>query len=343
MKNHYLILLLLFPISVFSQINFPGGDLKSAFDQAKNAGKPLFIMIHADGCPHCEHFLKTFSSNSKIGDFYNTAFVNYSLEVNSEDGMAFRRNMKLNVMSTPLLTFWSADSTLLAIYPAGDAQNNETSILNFATRALDTQTSWPGQKQAFRSGYRQADFLVNLAYMSRYVSDESLNLEAMRAYGSLPETENRKDDGFLVLQKVIIDDEHPLFLHILNNREEYYSKYGAEEVNRALENVIMWSLYSERTEKFSLSKLKFMQAALKSLGIDEMSITGRFFLAETAYYFKNAMPRQAIDMLDNYCKKREKLEQEEITFLKKYYEEHLSDTTLINEATTILDKTTKTE
>lgn len=336
-----LLLILLFPLTAFSQINFENGDLQSAFRKAGVLRKPLFIMIHADGCPHCEHFLETFAINSTIGTYYNTTFVNYKLEVNSEDGRAFRQNLELNVMSTPLLTFWQADSTLLAVYPAGDPQNNETSIMAFAARALDSKANWPAQKQAFREGYRQPDFLVNLAYLARYTSDENLNIEAMQAYGLLTGAEPPKDDGFMILQKVLTDDEHPLFMQILNRREEYYTRYGREEVNQALENVIMWSLHSERAERFSFSKLKFMQAALKSIGVDELSIAGRFFMAESGYYFRNSKLQDAIKLLKDYCQKRETLEQQEADFLKKYYNEHISDPALYKQVEDILTPISK--
>lgn len=146
MRIKILILLILLPFLSSGQIAFETGSLKAAFTKSIEERKPLFIMVHADGCPHCEHYLETFKTNKAIAAFYNSNFVNFKLEVNSEDGMAFRRDIRLNVLSTPILTFWQADSTLLAIYPSGDEQNNEADILDFARRALDPKANWQGQK-----------------------------------------------------------------------------------------------------------------------------------------------------------------------------------------------------
>ncbi len=341
MRNHYLLLLLLFPISVFSQIHFQKGDLASAFGQAKTEGKPLFIMIHADGCPHCENFFQTFKRSKRVSDYYNETFINYKIEVNSDEGKAFRKQFGLNVMSTPLLTFWKTDSTLLALYPSGEEQNNENEIVEMGKKSLDTHVNWPAQLKAFKRGLTQPGFLVNLAFTARFVSDTLLNISAMNKYADYLQSSGYQDDGFMVLNRVIMDDENPVFMHALNNRQRYYEKYGEDEVNRVLERIVMISLYSSRSADYNLSRLKYMQAALKSAGIDELSISGRFFLAETRYYFKNGMSNEAIGLLKEYCKKRKTLEGKEAEYLQSYFSKNLTENDLINQVSQILKNTTK--
>ena len=45
--------------------------------------------------------------------------------------------------------------------------------------------------------------------------------------------------NFLVLQKVVIDDENPLFKHVVNNLDTYYAKYPKKDVVATVENTVM--------------------------------------------------------------------------------------------------------
>ena len=94
----------------------------------------------------------------------------------------------------------------------------------------------------------------------------------MQRYAQQEQENGFPGDYFLVLQKVVMDDENPLVLHSLNNLETYYANHGKEEVNAALENIIMFSLMSSRAATFGASKLAFMKVALAKIGVDQQSI-----------------------------------------------------------------------
>ena len=296
--------------NAFSQVQFLKSSIQEAFLKAKKENKAVFVEIYADGCHHCEAFKKTFDSNKKVGDYFNQNFVSYQVEVNSEEGRKFRKDRNIYVMSTPLMTFWSADSTLLNIVPAGDEQNNENGILEFAKKALEPQSQWQTQKKAFYSGENNPNFLINLAYLARYTSDTLLNLEAMNRYAAYLSLDNFKNDAFVVIQKVLMDDENALFMHCINNLEEYYQKYGEKTVNDAIENIVMFSLYSSRAQNYNLSKLEFMKLVLKKIGVDERSINASFLLSETNLLLKMGQRGQVIQKFQNYINSNQKISKE---------------------------------
>lgn len=311
--------------NAFSQVQFLKSSIQEAFLQAKKENKTVFVEIYADGCHHCEAFKKTFDTNKAVGEYFNRNFISYQVEVNSEEGRKFRKEMNIYVMSTPLMTFWSVDSTLLSIVPAGDEQNNEKSILDFAKKALEPQSQWQTQKRAFYSGESSPNFLINLAYLARYTTDTLLNLEAMNRYAENLRMDNFKTDAFVVIQKVLMDDENALFIHCLNNLDEYYQKYGQKTVNEAIENIVMFSLYSSRAQNYNLSKLEFMKSVLKKIGIDERSINGRFLLTETKLLLKSGRKDQVNQKFKEYVKNNPKISKEEIGFIKKYLTENQID------------------
>jgi thiol-disulfide isomerase/thioredoxin len=317
--------------NAFSQVQFLKSSIQEAFIKAKTENKAVFIEIYADGCHHCEAFEKTFSGNKAVGDFYNKKYISYQFEVNSEEVRQFRKDMNIYVMSTPLMTFWSTDSTMLSILPAGDEQNNEQGILDFGEKALEPQYQWEAQKKAFHGGENYPNFLINIAYLARYTSDTLLNLAAMKKYAEYLSSENFRYDGFLVIQKVLMDDENLLFMNCVNHLDEYQSKYGRKVVNEALENIVMFSLYSSRGSNYSISKLEFMKTVLRKIGMDENSIRGRFLMPEARLLLKSGNKEQVKQKFIEYVRTAPKLSKEELEFIKKYLSENQISTNWLNE------------
>lgn len=332
------LLLLFLSVTSNAQIAFTPKSIAEAFEQSKAMGKPVFVEIYADGCHHCEAFKRTFDTDKTVGEFYNQNFISYQVEVNSEEGRKFRKDLNIYVMSTPLFTFWETDSTLLNIVPAGDEQNNTASLIKIGNAVLDPASQWNTQKAAFAAGKSDANFLINTAYLARYTTDTTLNIEAMRQYAQQEQANGFTEDYFLVLQKVIMDEENPLVLHALNNLETYYANHGKEEVKTALENIIMFSLYSSRAAEFGASKLGFMKMALAKIGVDQQSIKGRFLLPETGYYFRNGQDEKAIKLIGDFFRAVENPNPEEIQFIKEYITKNTQNQSLISQLNWLFEK-----
>ena len=140
----------------------------------------------------------------------------------------------------------------------------------------------------------------------------------MNRYAAYLSLDHFKNDSFVVIQKVLMDDENALFMHCINNLEEYYQKYGEKTVNDAIENIVMFSLYSSRAQNYNLSKLEFMKSVLKKIGVDERSINASFLLSETNLLLKMGQRGQVIQKFQNYINSNQKISKEEIEFIKKY-------------------------
>lgn len=338
MKLIFLYPLLFLAQLAIAQLRFESGSLHESFEKAQQQHKPVFVFIYADGCPHCEAYMKTFGQDKIVGEFYNQQFVNAKVEVNSEEGRKFRGEQDIYVMSTPLLTFWSADTTLLSIAPAGDEQNNTAGILQFGERAINPNTQWNSYKKAYKEGETDPNFLVNTAYLARYTCDTLLNIGAMQRYAQQQQATGFENDDFVILQKVIVDDENPLFLHCVNNLAMYQQKYGNEEVNHTLENIVMFSLYSSRATTYGPSKLAFMKSVLGKIGVDAQSIKGRFLMLETGNLFKQGKPAEAIGLINDFFKGVENPHPDEIDFIIKYAERNIQASDLIEQLNWLKEK-----
>lgn len=300
-------------------IKFVKTSLKNAFEIAKKQNKLVFVEIYAIGCPHCENFKKTFDTNPNVGAYFNQKFVSYQVEVNSPEGRELRKKHHIYVLSTPMMSFWDKDENLMHIQVAGDEQNNEKSLKEMANCALDSTKNSASWKNYFQQGMRDDNFLIEYAYTSRMICDTIANIAAMNAFAEKQQSTNFQNPlNFLVLQKVIIDDENPIFKHVVNNLETFYAKYPKKEVISTVENTVMYSLYSSRADNFSLEKIAEMKETLRKIGIDKQSIAGRFLLPETKVLFKANQPEKAIDLIDSFYKGFKSIDKKDGEFIEKY-------------------------
>ena len=334
LKTITLCIAILFTQSInaqFKGIKFVKSSLINTFEIAKKQNKPVFIEIYAIGCPHCENFKKTFDTNSNVGAYFNQKFVSYQVEVNSPEGREFRTKHNIYVLSTPMMSFWDKDENLMHIQVSGDEQNNEKSLKEMADRAVDSTKNSASWKNYFQQGVRDDNFLIEYGYMSRMICDTTANIAAMNAFAEKQQSTNFQNPiNFLVLQKVIIDDENPLFKHVVNNLEAYYAKYPKQDVVSTVENTVMYSLYSSRANRFSLEKMAEMKETLRKIGIDKKSIAGRFLLPETKVLFNTNQPEKAIELIDNFYKGLKTIDKKDGEFIEKYVRGFTQDESILS-------------
>ncbi len=343
-KNIFTSLLFLAVITTNAQtptkgIRFVKTSLKNAFEIAQKQNKPVFVEIYAIGCPHCENFKKTFDNNAGVGAYYNQKFVSYQVEVNSPEGRALRQKHNIYVVSTPMMTFWDKDENLLHIQPAGDEQNNEPYLKTLADRAIDPTKNTASYKGYFQQGVQEDNFLIEYAYTCRMICDTMQNIAAMNAYANKQEAVGfTSPSNFLILQKVIIDDENPLFKHLMNNLPAYYAKNDPKLVNQTAENIVMYSLYCSRADGYSLEKIAEMKANLKKVGIDDKSIAGRFLLIETKALFKSGQNDKAADVIDSFYKGVKGIDKKDAEFIEKYVRGFTQDEAVLKKLNWIFSK-----
>lgn len=298
---------LLFQNSAFAQqvtskgVNFRKvEDIKQLFELAKKQHKNVFIEAYSPTCHHCEAYIPTFQK-AEVGDFYNAKFISYKLDVSQAKVVAFLNKKNIWIAATPTLLFFDADENLLHITPAGDETNSVKGVITFAQTALNPIERTANYKSIYQSGNRQPGFLYNYAYTARMMRDTTDNITAMNEYAkATPENQYEDNINFLILQKIVIDDENPIFKYMMNHLDTFNKKYDPKLVKQTAENIIMFSLYSSRGAKFSEAKRNEMKDNLRKLGIEEKSINGRFAVSDVNFYLEQKQEDKVMNALKSF-------------------------------------------
>ncbi|MDB5239763.1 MAG: thioredoxin [Spirosoma sp.] len=90
-------------------IRFFSGSWQEALAEAKRQNKPIFVDVNASWCPPCRRMVREAFPDAKVGEKYNTRFINYQVDGEKGEGIEIVRSYAVG--SYP---------TLLYIAPNGD-------------------------------------------------------------------------------------------------------------------------------------------------------------------------------------------------------------------------------
>lgn len=157
------IVLLFFAINTFANqgIQFTEGTWKEILAKAKNENKLVFIDIYTTWCGPCRMMATETFTQKKVGDVFNTSFINFKIDAEKGEGIAIAK--KFEVRAYPTYLFVNGDGDL--IYRVVGFKKAEP-FLNEAAIAIREQhdpkpfVQW---EKEYGNGNRDKDFLLGYA------------------------------------------------------------------------------------------------------------------------------------------------------------------------------------
>ncbi|HJA15496.1 MAG TPA: thioredoxin family protein [Candidatus Butyricimonas faecavium] len=160
MKRFVLLMLILITGStVFSQgIEFQKESYTEVLKMAKKQNKLVFIDVYTSWCGPCKHMANTIFPQAKVGEYYNSHFLNLQLDAEkSEDGKMVAKTF--GVSAYPTFLFVNGDGELVYRFLGGRAVDM---FIKEGEKAVDAFAALPELKKymkKYEEGNRDKDFL----------------------------------------------------------------------------------------------------------------------------------------------------------------------------------------
>ncbi|AUD01657.1 thioredoxin family protein [Spirosoma pollinicola] len=277
-------------------ILFKTTPIGSVFQEAKRAGKPVFVEIYSPTCHTCQSFIPTLA-DSRVGKFYNAKFLSTKLDIGEPATRAFLESRHLYVPSLPLFLYFDPQQNLVHF---AMSNNMTDEVIRHGTNAMDPQARSQNMKIRYQQGERAANFLIDYAMYGRVIKDTVANMAAMNEYARQQSAATfANQTNWLALQKLVLDFENPMFQYMLGHLETYRKAYGAEPVLQVAENILMSSLFSGRGAQYPISKILEVKQDLIKIGIDPKIAANRTLLSEVSAYFRARQTAKAVERMDN--------------------------------------------
>lgn len=264
----------------WSQANLNPTEIsyKEALVQSKKENKPIFIMLYATWCPHCNTMKATVFSDPKVKLFMNTNYISIWKDIEKEEGKQIKEQYNTN----GLPTFLFIDSNETLLYGIKGEMKTET-FMNEVTNALNPKLQLPYLEKQFLND--PSNVTTCLAYIQtlRKGADRTelskpthLYLETQTDQQLLSETNWR------VISNGVTDIQSREFQYVLNHKKEFEKITSSQRVDAKITNIVSELLqpYTINLDSIAYFQKRAIAKTIQLQKIDSLIFSYDLLIAE---------------------------------------------------------------
>lgn len=222
--------------TITSQNQFVPVDVpyKTALENAKKEGKPLFVMLYADWCPHCNLMKTEVLNDSAIIDFLNKNFVCTYKNIEKEEGIALKN--QFNTKSLPTFLFIDSNETL--IY-ALKGEMKKAEFQNELRYALNPKMQLPYLEKEFLADPSNSDkFFTYLNTLKKGKDRTELSIPTHIYLDTQSDNQLVSELNWRVIANGVTDIKSREFQFVLNHQKEFAAVASQNRVDRKIESIV---------------------------------------------------------------------------------------------------------
>lgn len=328
MRFFYLFFLCISLQAVNSQNQFVPVDVpyKTALDNAKTQGKPLFVMLYADWCPHCNQMKKEVFSDTAVMEFLNKNYVCVWKNVEKEEGIALKD--KYNTKSLP--TFLFIDPKTETLLYALKGESKKADFLTEANYALNPRMQLPYLEKEFLADPSNSNkFFAYLNTLKKGKDRTDLSVPTHIYLNTQSDAQLVSELNWRVIANGVTDIKSREFQYVLNHQKDFAAVASQNRIDRKIESIVNESLrpYVDNLDTINYYKQREIVKSIRLQKTDSLVFKFDLTLAERTEkwdFYKKVT-------LEN----TEKLVWNDASFLKdigQTYLKHISDTESLKKA-----------
>ncbi|KQX00564.1 thioredoxin fold domain-containing protein [Flavobacterium sp. Root420] len=236
MRFIYLFLLCISIQTVKSQNQFVPDDTpyKKALETAKTAGKPLFIMLYADWCPHCNLMKKEVFSDPNVINFLKENYVCIWKNIEKEEGLALKN--KYNTKSLPTFLFLDSNETLLYALK-GEMKTAE--FMSEVKYALNSRMQLPYLEKEFLSDPSNSNkFFAYLNTLKKGKDRTELSVPTHIYLKTQSDMQLVSETNWRIIANGVTDINSREFQYVLKHQKEFAAVASQNRVDRKVESIV---------------------------------------------------------------------------------------------------------
>jgi len=237
MRLIYILLVLISLNTVNSQNQFVPDNTpyKTALESAKKDGKPLFIMLYADWCPHCNQMKKEVFSDPAVMDFLRENFVCAWKNIEREEGIILKD--KFNTKSLPAFLFIDPNNETLLYALKGESKKAD--FLTEANYALNSKMQLPYlEKEFLADPSNSTKFFTYLNTLKKGKDRTDLSIPTDIYLKKQSEAQLISQTNWRVIANGITDINSREFQYVLKHQKEFAAVASQNRVDRKIESIV---------------------------------------------------------------------------------------------------------
>lgn len=237
MRLIYTLLLFISLQIVNSQNQFVPDNVpyKTALENAKSQGKPLFVMLYADWCPHCNLMKKEVFSDPSVMDFLKKNYVCSWKDIEKEEGIALKN--KFNTKSLPTFLFIDPNDETLLYALKGELKKAD--FLAEANYALNPRMQLPYLEKQFLADPSNSDkYFTYLNTLKKGKDRTDLSIPTHIYLNTQSDAQLISETNWRVIANGVTDITSREFQYVLNHQKEFAAVASQNRVDRKIESIV---------------------------------------------------------------------------------------------------------
>lgn len=237
MRFIYTLLLFISLQATNAQNQFIPDDVpyKTALENAKTQGKPLFVMLYADWCPHCNQMKKEVFSDPAVMDFLKKHYVCSWKNIEKEEGIALRD--KYNTKSLPTFLFIDPNNETLLYALKGESKKED--FLTEANYALNPKMQLPYLEKQFLADPSDVNkFFTYLNTLKKGKDRTDLSIPTHTYLNTQSDAQLVSETNWRVIANGVTDIKSREFQYVLNHQKEFAVVASQNRIDRKIENIV---------------------------------------------------------------------------------------------------------
>ena len=251
---------------------------KTALETAKKEGKPLFVMLYADWCPHCNLMKKEVFSNASVMDFLKKNYICVWKNIEKEEGIALKN--KFNTKSLPTFLFLDSNETLLYALK-GEMKTPE--FMAEANNALNPKLQYPHLEAAFMADTSNATKYFELLNVLKKGRDRTeLSIPTHIYLSTQSDAQLISETNWRIISNGVTDINSREFQFVLKHQKEFAAVASQNRIDRKIESIVNESLrpYVDNLDTINYFKQREIAKSMKVQKADSLVFKFDLTLAE---------------------------------------------------------------
>lgn len=244
------------------EVNFDSSGFRSVMNRARAEHKPVFFMLYATWCSHCNKMKSEVFKDTTVANFMNKNFICAWQDIEKGEGEFFKGSF--GVKAYPTFLFLDENEALLYNF---NSEKKTDDFLIEAKNALNPQMQLPYLEKQFNADFNNGDKCLNYINILKKGSDRKiLNPIAQKYLATQTDAQLVSDTNWKIIANAVTDIESRPFQYVLQHQKEFETVASSKRIQKKIGNIIAELLqpYTVRADTLTYQKKR---AICKSINL----------------------------------------------------------------------------
>ncbi|MCE1154635.1 MAG: thioredoxin domain-containing protein [Bacteroidales bacterium] len=200
--------------------------------KAKAENKLIFIDCYAVWCGPCKYMDANIFPDEELGKFHNANFINLKYDMEKPYGAIVRKTY--GIKAYPSFLYLNGDGEV--VHRAVGSTENAADFLKISKLATDSENNFKAVDARITKGDRSAK-TIN-AYLDMNYGAPNADALIEEYFAKTSEQDKLNAESWQLISNHVSSTKSPAFAFFVKNRAEFEKRYGKQEVETYLYNLM---------------------------------------------------------------------------------------------------------